>query len=431
LRISPSTLSKIGLTIGVIGILLVIIISCSKQLRRQDSRGDVEVYQHAARLVLNGGDIYTEPTERGKLYYLYLPLFAVLMTPLAGLNITSLIYLWAIFNIFLVGWIILAFYQAMTGESFFSLPLKSKWFVGFFSLLLSIRAVLYHIDLAQANILILAVAVFGLKLLARKKEIGAGVAVGISIVLKIITLPLTVLFAARRETRLVAGVLIGVAAGVLLPSLIFGFERNLLYDDYWLRNVVFSNDITASYHWGFKFNFSPEAQLFRFFSNVPAFENKNGEFYLTIFELPKQTIQLLGKAVFALMAALIFFYGARYRKSGELIGKWGGIALCFSLMPIMSPVTQKHYFVMLLPAHIYVVYLWHCLPLKDKWFRVLVVAHFVLMTATTNAVGSILGSVMAGAGGLIWGTLLLSAAIFRAAQCLPEAENCGQTQVAD
>ncbi len=422
MRINPSALSKIGLAIGVVGVCLVIVISCSKQLRRQDSRGDVEVFQHAARLVLSGDDIYNVPTARGRLFYLYLPLLAVLMTPLAGLSIAPLIYLWAIFNIFLVGWIILTFYKTIAGASFFALPLKSRWFVGFFSLLLSIRAVLYHIDLAQANILILAVAVFGLKLLTKKRETSAGAAVGISIVLKIITLPLAILFAARRDWRIVAGILIGVAAGVFLPAFVFGFERNWFYVDYWFKNVVLSTDVAANYNWGFKFNFSPEAQLFRFFSRVPAFENKGVEYYLMIFELPKQTIQLLAKAAFALMAAAIVFYGARYRKSSELIGKWGGVALCFSLMPIMSPVTQKHYFVMLLPAHVFVVYLWHRLQLKDKWFRFLVVAHFLLMTATTNAVGSFPGAVMAGAGGLVWGTLLLSAAIFRAAHCLSKPE---------
>ena len=108
-----------------------------------------------------------------------------------------------------------------------------------------------------------------------------------------------------------------------------------------------------------------------------------------------------------------------------MVGQWGGVALACSLAPAFSTVAQKHYFVLLLPAHIYVVYLWHCLRLKDKWFRGLIVASFIVATLSTNILGYLPGAIFSNAGGLGWGTFLLSAAIFRAAGCLLAAERNG------
>ena len=104
------------------------------------------------------------------------------------------------------------------------------------------------------------------------------------------------------------------------------------------------------------------------------------------------------------------------------MGLWGGAALCFCLMPILSPVTQKHYFAVLLPAHVYVVYIWHHVGLRDRFFRTLVVVSFVWMTMTTNLVGSNIGALMTGLGGLIWSTLVLGAAILWAGYSLDRSQ---------
>ena len=422
MRIDPNKLHRFGLVVLAAIVVLIIAISCSKQLRREGARGDVEVYVHAARLVLNDENIYKTPLERGKLYYVYLPLIAVLMIPFTALPMEAITFLWCIFNIILVGWIFLTFYEIVAGHSFFTLPIRSRWIIGFFSIIMCSRSILYHLDLAQANLLAVSVAVLGLKMLNRRKQISAGICIAISAVLKFITFPLSILFLARRDTRILTGIAVGSVIGLLIPALLVGFSQNLLYIDYWVREVVLSHDVSQSYHWSIKFNFSLEAQLYRYFSYTAPFEHEGQYYYLTIIELPKAAISILGKAALGLMALSILFYGFCYRKSSELVGLWGGAALAFSLMPILSTVTQKHYFVAMLPAQIYVVYLWFTLGLNDKWFRGLVVASFVAMNLPVIMPLQFLKHSMDYAGGLLLGVLLLSGAVFRAAGQLSDPE---------
>lgn len=408
-------------------VLLIVFVSVGKQLRREQSRGDVEVYVHAARLVLAGQDIYATPESRGQLYYLYPPLLAVLVIPLVPLPGEAVILLWCLLNIFLAWWVVAAFYAAMTKESFFALPVRTRWIISFFSLLLSLRSILYHLDLAQANIAVMAVAVFGLWLLKRDRKLWAGALIGASVVLKVLTLPLLPLLVGRREWRLLAGVVAGIVAALLLPALFVGFERNLSYLDYWFNHVLLSSDLHRNIHWPVKFNYSLASHLYRFFGDAPAFEHNGHLHYFTLFRLSNGTLHQLGRLITLLTAGVIAFYGARYRRASELVGLWGGVALAFSLVPVFSPVAQKHYYVMLLPAHVYVVHLWFRLGLKDRWFRGLVVASFVVSTLSTNLFGYLPGAVVSNLGGLAGGAILLAAAIFRAAHRLTEEQDADST----
>jgi hypothetical protein len=402
-------------------VVAAVFVSTGKQLRREGARGDVEVYVHAARVLVAGGDIYTTQEPRGRLYYVYPPLFAFLFVPLVYLPYELVVVLWCVLNVLLAGWVVKAFYEALAGEPFSALPPKSRWVLGFFPVLMTARAILYHLDLAQANIFAMAVAVFGLRLLARRRELAAGFAVGLSIVVKVIALPLSILFVARAQVRVIVGLALGLAAGLLLPALVFGFERNAAYVAYWAREVILSTDLSNSYHWPLKFNFSLAAQLYRFFSDLAPFEYEGRLYYFTVARLPNHVLNLMGKALTALTGLSILYYGLRHRRRRELVGLWGGVALAFCLVPIFSTVSQKHYFVMLLPAHVYVVYLWHCLRLKDRRFRGLVVASFVVATLSTNLFGYLPGAVVANLGGLVWGALLLAASIFRAANVIDDA----------
>lgn len=119
------------------------------------------------------------------------------------------------------------------------------------------------------------------------------------------------------------------------------------------------------------------------------------------------------------MLFFIALYAFKYRKSIELVSKWGGVALTFVMIPLFAPTAQKHYFVMLLPAYLYAVFVWYFLELKDFWFRFLVIASFVFATLTTDGVvGQTLDDFFTVSGFIAFGTILLASAIFRAASCL-------------
>jgi hypothetical protein len=366
--------------------------------------------------VLAGENLYAVPEPRGQQRYLYLPLLACLAIPLTSVPIEVVIVFWCASSVGLVCWIVVAFFRTMTGRSFFSLPVKARWTIGFFTVLLTLRAILYHLDLGQANIMVMAVVVLGLRLLATGRPLSAGTAIGVAVVLKLIALPLTIPFVVQRRLRVVAGITCGALAGLLLPALLVGLERNLWYVSYWVTDVVLSTgDLRAAPYWPLSMNYSLAAQVYRLFGDVTAFEH-DGRFYsVTLFRLPDPVLLVTARLMPVVVGLVIAVYAWLHRRSSDLVGLWGSLALSFCLAPAFSLLAHKHYWVMLLPAHLYVVHLWYCLRLRDRWFRGLVAASFIVAILSTTLF-DFLGALMSNLGGLTWGSLLLAAAIFRAAR---------------
>lgn len=399
----------------IVAALVVIALSSAKQLRRTGTRGDVEIYVHGARLAVAGEDLYRTPEPRGNQPYLYLPLFAFLAVPLTLVPFPAAAVVWCAVNAALAWWIVVAFFRAMTGRSFFSLPPRARWIVGGFTILLTLRALLYHLDLGQANLVVMAVAVYGLTTLPRGRQAAAGVPFGLAATLKTIVLPLWIPFLAQLRMRVVLGIAAGVAAGLLLPAVFVGFERNAGYIAYWVTDVILSaDDLRHTPHWPLSFNYSLAAQLYRFFGGVVSFEH-DGRFYdLTIVRLSDDVLRTAGKLMPVVVGSVIAIYAWLHRRREELVSLWGAVALAFCLAPAFSLLAHKHYFVMLLPAHLYVIWLWYGLGLRDGWFRGLVVASFAVAIMSTTLFDFV-GALLSNLGGLIWGASLLAAAIFRAA----------------
>jgi hypothetical protein len=396
--------------------------SSAKQLRRTETRGDVEVYIHGARLVLSGADLYAISEPRGRQPYLYLPLFACMAIPLTLVPIQVAVVCWSALNVALAWWIVVGFFRAMTGRSFFSLTVKTRWVVGFFTILLTLRALLYHLDLGQANLVVMAIAVLGLGHVASSRPGAGGVALGVASILKTIALPLWIPFLAQGRARVVAGILGGVFAGLLLPALFVGFDRNLSYVSYWVTDVILSaDDLRRTPYWPLSFNYSLAAQLYRFFGDVVSFEHDGRYYSVTLVPLPDAALRVMTRLVPILVGLVIATFAWVHRRRHELISVWGAVALSFCLAPAFSLVAHKHYWVMLLPAHLYVVYLWYVVQLDDRWFRCLVVGSFIVATLSTTLF-DFFGALMSNLGGLVWGSALLAAAIFRAAVRLQPSE---------
>jgi Glycosyltransferase family 87 len=405
-----------------LAIIAVVFISANKQIKSQPSKGDIDIYLNASNLFLQGENVYEIPNRGGTDYYVYPPLLAILLIPFLLIRIEALIFIWCVVNIFLIYLLLRMLFAAMTGESLSALPEKSRVILIFLPVLLDLRFILHHLDYGQANILSYTLAVFGLWLTRKNNVIAGGAAIGISMVTKVLTLPFGIWFLAKRNFKAAAGIGSGVIAGLFLPALVLGWQHNLFYLDYWLKTIIL-NDSRRSQHWALGINFSMQAQLARFFSDVPAFDFHGQSYSLTIFSLAPETVKLLGLAVLFAVAATLAVYAWKFRNHSPLVSQWGGIALTFCLIPIFSPVALKHHFVALLPAYFYVVYLWHCRKLRDRLFIASIVSSFFMTTITSeNFWGKDLNNFFLAAGCLSWGTLFLAAAIWRAANCLAQLE---------
>jgi hypothetical protein len=398
------------LAVGLIAV--AVIICCAQQLWRGD--GDPDVFVNAARLLLHGQDIYTQPTPHGNFYY-YPPFFAFLNIPLTLLPEGLVIVVWALASVGLLGWSMAAFYGDMTGRAFFSIPAKTRWVVCFFSTLLTARFIILHLRFGQSNIFVLALVVLGLRWFKRQKDVRAGVAIALSMVVKLTTLPFGFWFLARLRGRVLAGMILGGMLGVMLPALVVGFEKDVSYHREWVERVVLSN-APGTGNWASNGNISLRAQADRFFLRVDAFQYKGRLYQVTLVELPAAVVRLIGHLLMLSIGLIICLYAVRFRDAPELISQWGGFAFVFSLIPNFSTVSEIPHLVLLVPAYIYVVHLWHSRTVDGRLFRSLVVLSFVLTTLTTKSFcGEFLSRLLASLGCINWGMLLLSAAIFWAA----------------
>ena len=399
-------------------VLIFITISvCSiQQIWYSHWGSDPRVFLHAASLLVKGQDIVSVPDRFG-LYYVYPPLFAFLFIPLTFLPVEVVIPFWTLASVVLLGWSMAAFYSGMMGRPFFSIPQKTRWIVCFFTVLLTTRFTLYHLQAGQSDIFVLALVVLGLVFLSRNQEFRSGIAIGLSIVIKIVTIPFVFWFLARRRPQVIAALVLGCLIGIGLPALVVGVEKDLYYHRQWLK-VVMANAPGTGNSSGVG-NLSPRAQVDRFFLNVPAFEYKGRSYPLTIAELRPGFVRVIGYLLMLIIALAIIWYAVRFRNANPLVSQWGGFALVFSLIPSFSTWTEVHHLVFLIPAYMYVVHLWYSHLVTDRLFRALVLLSFVLTTLTTKAFcGVFLSRLLTALGFVSYGMLLLSAAIFRAASCL-------------
>ena len=390
---------------------LAVIICSTQQILRGD--GDPYLFVNAARQFLSGLDIYTRATEHGNFYY-YPPFFAFLNIPLTFLPGAVVIVLWSLASVCLLAWSMAAFYRGMTGEPFFSLPARTRWTVCFFSTVLTMRFTILHLRFGQSNILVLALAILALTWLARKQDVRAGVAMGLSIVIKLTTLPFVFWFLARRSGKVLIGLVLGGLIGVMIPALVVGLHQDVAYHREWVQTVALAN-APGTGSWSGIGNVSLRAQIDRFFLKVPTFAYKNKMYSGTIIELPPTMVRLLGQLALLLIALAIGWYALRFRNAPKLVAQWGGYAFVFSLLPNFSIVAEIPHLVLLVPAYIYVVHIWYFQLTRDRLFRGLVLLSFIFTTLTTKTFcGPFLAGMLTSLGVVSWGMLLLSAAIFRA-----------------
>jgi hypothetical protein len=407
---------KILLAFLVLSILTI----TSLNTIRSPAKGDISVFVDAAHNLLNGENIYDTPSHSG-LYYLYPPIYAFINIPLTVLPINLVIVFWGILTVALLVWIFLAFFKGLHSNTFFSLPVKTRWSIGFLSVLLNVRFIHHHLAVAQANIIVLFCAVLGLVWIQKQKDFLGGMMLGLSFILKILTVPFAFLFIAKKSLRIVAAMSVGAFLGFFAPMLVTGLNQDVEYHKQWFDKVIIRN-APGNTNWADNSNASPQAQLYRFFSGQPAFTHEGKEYKFTITAIPSSILRVTSWLLMFAVLSLIFIYTHRFQREPKIVSHWGAYALVFTLLPLFSTISEKHHYLLIFPACIYVAYIWYELKLSDKLFRMLVLGSLILTTLTTDALwGRFISEVFTGVGCLAFGVLLLVASIFRAAFCLTKS----------
>jgi len=326
------------LTIAVLAAILGIGVACvGKQLR---TGSDFPIYHSAARTLLAGGSPYDAAT--GLHGYVYLPFFALLLSPLSALPLAAAAAVWYVANVlFALASIRAAIRIVRDGVQGW----RAWWAVAALAPLLGF----FHdnLVLGQANLFLLGLVVWGASgVLAGRDRVWPGVLLGIAAGLKMNCALLILPILLRGRLRPTAGFVAGLAFALLLPLLLLGPERGIDLTRQWRAKVVVpasEGTLQGSKIW----DQSPAAALRRLVVDAPAF----GETHVNVATLSQVEFTRLSRAVGAgillTMLSVWLFSGGKERRETLLLDL--GIACC-GMLQIVGFNLKAQFVLLTLPA---------------------------------------------------------------------------------
>ncbi len=341
---------------------------------------DLGVYLHAARTMLAAENLYTIANDAGK-FYRYPPLFAFICTPLANLPFNWAVLIWSIFSIALVCIVFLTWYHVVADRKFLDEPPATQLIVAGISLLVLLRYLLSHLYYGQANLLLLAVLVAGYLLVANHRLILGGVIMGCSLLLKPFAIPFLVWYAVSARLKVIAAAAIGVVAGAAIPMTLVGVNKNWLYLHSWVAHMM--EQATPQGVWSASNNVSLYVSLRRVLTDMEVHHLGGTRGSVSLLSLPDSMVQIMAWMVFVVMLLWIVYVGYKYGRSSQAWMQPAVASFIFALIAATTTTAQKHYFVVILPALVYVLYTWTVRQYKDALFRGLLVASLVLLAGTS------------------------------------------------
>jgi alpha-1,2-mannosyltransferase len=219
------------LTVIVLGVLMVHRAAFSTELN-----SDFITYRAAGWAVLTGSDIYKVQNPRGW-PYVYPPPFAILMTPFAKMSAFTASVIWYLLSVILV---VSSVQMAVTmvrgalgrfGRNPFWL-----YALPFVMVLLWVGQGAVE---GQATILTLWLLMLAIYRSQRGRDISSGTALACAALLKAFPVALLAYFTWKKRWRLVMATMTAlIVGGIVLPSLVYGWQRNLMYWQEWVAAVA-------------------------------------------------------------------------------------------------------------------------------------------------------------------------------------------------
>jgi hypothetical protein len=389
--------------------------------------GDIDAYYRAANDVVHGRDPYNMPGPDHR-YFLYLPIAAILFVPFTLIPRTPGIVVFTAISVICLCFLLRMFYRLVADLRKDEPIDKAGRMAIILTLLVTFDFVLSTIRQGQVNIIILALAVWGVWFSARKREAIGGAIVAFSVALKPLAAPLLFIYVLNRRFRKLSGLLLGGLLAILIPAFFIGFWKNFDLVAFWIKDIVLNSDF-RNHRVELHTNLSLQAAVFRLFGDNVAFYSSDGTYFINFIALPQQTLVMIGQVILALSFLILPSYLIVFRNATALVRNWGAIALALSLTPLTTPVAQKQHLVFLIPAYLYLFFLWIKVGISDKLFRTLVLISIILGTLTAKFfLGEFANRLMYAAGTLPLSGALVAAAVFRAGYCCRNAPTRHDTQ---
>jgi hypothetical protein len=182
---------------------------------------DINVYLHAARQLFYNSNIYTLNPFNS---YLYSPLFAVLLSPLAFVNTALAQVIWLFLNIIMIIRLWNIQKELVNGAFLLTKYYKIAWAFGI--AILSFGFLNHNFNLGQVTILILWLTIEGLYQVRKDKNIKGAAFLALGINIKIIPMLALVYLFFKIKFRAITYAVLLVGFSLLIPALFIGFEYN-------------------------------------------------------------------------------------------------------------------------------------------------------------------------------------------------------------
>jgi alpha-1,2-mannosyltransferase len=325
---------------GVVGVLAVVVLASGLYFARKSGTNpevygnDFNVYYHAAREVMAGGDPYQHSLGDWT-PYIYPPLLAELIVPLALLPLPVAAYLWFLINVASI--VAAAWMSAMlaNGNKEPDSP-TTAWRAALAgcAVVLVLRFVLDALNLGQVNAVVVALAVAHVYLYARDRKVLSAMALVLAVSIKLTPALLLLYHIAKLRLKFAvacAALLVAVTALSFLP---FGPRGTVAFQTFWNRTVKNEQ--------GYDFAYSGNQSLRGAIARVAGQSNESTPSREGESRRPGDAATLLISIV--LLALAVF---AAVRSRSEL----AAAAPFFCCLVLLSPLSWKaHYVILILPA---------------------------------------------------------------------------------
>lgn len=193
---------------------------------------DIHVYLHAASQFAGGQDIYSSnPHNR----YLYGPLFAMLMQPLAAIDWSWARFLWLIVN-GLAGIRVWMLFRRLA-EPWLPAPGRDRWLLGAGIAILSLEFLNQNLNLGQITLLILWLTVEGCLLVLGGRPIAGAALLALGVNIKIVP-ALALAYLLIRRAWMGAGLtVVFFVVSLMLPAVQTGWTRNVELHERWSASI--------------------------------------------------------------------------------------------------------------------------------------------------------------------------------------------------
>ena len=386
---------------AVVGVLALAVLVSGLYFARKSGANpeaysnDFNVYYHAAREVTGGGDPYQHSLGDWT-PYIYPPLLAELIVPLALLPLPVAAYVW--FLISAVSMVVAAWMSASLGDDKRVRAAPDQhvteltlWrgAIAAFAVVLVLRFVLDTFHLGQVNAVVAALAVAHVYLYARDRKALSAVALVVAVSIKLTPALLLLYHIAKLRLKFAVACAVLLVAVTALSFLPFGPRGSRAFQTFWSRTV--KNE--QGYDFAYSGNQSLRGAIARMIDHRSEYTEDEGASREPA-DLPTILISI------ALLALAVF---AAVRARSEL----AAAAPFFCCLVLLSPLSWKaHYVILILPA----VLLLSLAKTSGKARNLIAVTlglAFVLFNLTSPHVIGLAAAEWADAHSLIFGSALL------------------------